>query len=85
MLTTVGIPDGVADANVRKKLLNDYLIEIGGGLGAFKGKAWRVGLMGHSCTKRNVLYLLSALENILAAEGYSVKRGAGVDAANQVF
>jgi len=85
MLTTVGIPDGIADANVRKKLLNDYLIEIGGGLGAFKGKAWRVGLMGHSCTKRNVLYLLSALENILAAEGYSVKRGAGVDAANQVF
>ncbi len=69
MLTTVGIPDGIVDANVRKKLLNDYLIEIGGGLGAFKGKAWRVGLMGHSCTKRNVLCLLSALENILAEEG----------------
>ena len=85
MLTTVGIPDGIVDANVRKKLLNDYLIEIGGGLGAFKGKAWRVGLMGHSCTKRNVLCLLSALENILAEEGYSVKRGAGVDAANQAF
>lgn len=85
MLTTVGIPDGIADANVRKKLLNDYLIEIGGGLGTFKGKAWRIGLMGNSCTKRNVLCLLSALENILAEEGYSVKRGAGVGAANQAF
>jgi len=85
MLTTVGIPDGIVDADVRKKLLNDYSIEIGGGLGDFKGKAWRVGLMGFSSTKRNVLFLLSALENILAEEGYSVKRGAGVAAANQVF
>jgi len=85
MLTTVGIPDGIVDANVRKKLLNDYSIEIGGGLGAFKGKAWRVGLMGYSSTKRNVLCLLSALENILAEEGYNVKRGAGVSAANRVF
>jgi len=85
MLTTVGIPDGIVDADVRKKLLNDYSIEIGGGLGDFKGKAWRVGLMGFSSTKRNVLFLLSALENILAEEGYSVKRGAGLAAANQVF
>ena len=85
MLTTVGIPDGIVDINVRKKLLNDYLIELGGGLGDFKGKAWRVGLMGYSSTKRNVLYLLSALENIMAEEGYEVKRGAGVDAANRVF
>ena len=84
-LTTVGIPDGIADADVRKKLLNKYLTEIGGGLGYFKGKAWRIGLMGYSSTERNVLCLLSALENILAEEGYNVKRGAGVDAANQVF
>ena len=84
MLTTVGIPDGIADANVRKKLLNDYLIEIGGGLGDFKGKAWRVGLMGFSSTKRNVLCLLSALESILAEEGCEVERGAGVDAASQL-
>ena len=85
MLTTVGIPDGIEDASVRKRLLNDYLIELGGGLGAFKGKAWRVGLMGYSSTKRNVLYLLSALENILSADGCDVERGAGIDAANQVF
>jgi alanine-glyoxylate transaminase/serine-glyoxylate transaminase/serine-pyruvate transaminase len=85
MLTTVGVPDGIVDTNVRKKLLSDYLIELGGGLGDFKGKAWRVGLMGFSSTKRNVLCLLSALENILAEEGYDVERGAGVDAANRVF
>ncbi len=85
MLTTVGIPDGVVDANVRAKLLNRYLIELGGGLGNFKGKAWRVGLMGYSSTKRNVLCLLSALEGILAEEGYKVQRGDGVDAARQVF
>jgi len=85
MLTTVGIPDGVADTNVRKKLLNNYLIELGGGLGDFKGKAWRVGLMGYSSTKRNVLCLLSALESILAEEGYDAQRGAGVEAANRVF
>ncbi len=85
MLTTVGIPDGIEDASVRKRLLNDYHIELGGGLGAFKGKAWRIGLMGYSSTKRNVLNLLSALENILSADGYDVERGAGVDAANKVF
>ena len=73
------------DTNVRKKLLNRYLIELGGGLGDFKGKAWRVGLMGYSSTRRNVLCLLSALESILAEEGYSVEGGSGVGAANAVF
>jgi alanine-glyoxylate transaminase/serine-glyoxylate transaminase/serine-pyruvate transaminase len=85
MLTTVGIPEGITDLNVRKKLLNDYLIEIGGGLGDFKGTAWRIGLMGYSCTKRNVLCLLNALESILAEEGFNIERGVGVDAANQAF
>jgi len=85
MLTTVGIPDGISDTVVRKKLLNRYLIELGGGLGDFKGKAWRVGLMGCSSTKRNVLLLLSALENILAEEKYNIERGAAIEAANRVF
>jgi alanine-glyoxylate transaminase/serine-glyoxylate transaminase/serine-pyruvate transaminase len=85
MLTTVGIPGGIADAHVRKRLLSDYLIELGGGLGDFKGKAWRVGLMGYSSTKRNVLCFLSALESILSEAGYDVKRGAGVEAASRIF
>ncbi len=66
MLTCVMIPDGVDDATVRNRLLRDYGIEIVGGFGPLKGKAWRVGLMGHSATERNVHYLLAALKEILA-------------------
>ena len=65
MLNAVGIPDGVDDMTVRRKLLNDYGIEIGGGLGAFKGKAWRIGLMGHAATKRNVSMVLAGLRDAL--------------------
>ncbi|WKZ37889.1 MAG: alanine--glyoxylate aminotransferase family protein [Anaerolineales bacterium] len=64
-LTTVAIPDGVNDAEIRKRLLEEYNIEIAGGLGAFKGKAWRIGLMGHSSRKENVTLLLSALAQLL--------------------
>jgi alanine-glyoxylate transaminase/serine-glyoxylate transaminase/serine-pyruvate transaminase len=65
MLNAVKIPDGVDDMTVRRKLLNDYGIEIGGGLGAFKGKAWRIGLMGHGSTRRNVALVLAALRDAL--------------------
>lgn len=64
-LTTVAIPDGVNDMEVRKRLLEDFNIEIAGGLGAFKGKAWRIGLMGYSSRKENVVLLLSALQRLL--------------------
>ena len=76
MLNTVYIPDGADDAKVRLALLKDFQIEIGGGLGEFAGKAWRVGLMGHACRRRNVVLFLSALETILKAEGVAVKPGA---------
>lgn len=65
MLNAVRIPDGADDLTVRKRLLNDYGIEIGGGLGAFKGKAWRIGLMGYGSNRRNVTLLLAALRDIL--------------------
>ncbi|HUU21256.1 MAG TPA: aminotransferase class V-fold PLP-dependent enzyme, partial [Phycisphaerae bacterium] len=65
MLNAVAAPDGVDEAAVRKRLLSDYDIEIGGGLGAFKGKAWRIGLMGESATPRHVAALTSALKAIL--------------------
>lgn len=65
MLNAVKVPDGVDDAMVRRRLLEEFGIEIGGGLGAFKGKAWRIGLMGHSATHRNVTLLLAALREIL--------------------
>ena len=64
-LTTVAIPEGVNDAEIRKQLFEQYNIEIAGGLGIFKGKAWRIGLMGYSSRNENVLLLLSALERLL--------------------
>ena len=64
-LNAVHVPDGVNDAEVRSRLLHDYGIEIGAGLGPFKGKAWRIGLMGHSSTLRNVTLVLAALRNLL--------------------
>ena len=65
MLTCVLIPEGVEDAPVRKRLLEDFGIEIVGGFGPLKGKAWRIGLMGYSASERNVHYLLAALKEIL--------------------
>lgn len=65
MLNAVKIPDGIDDLTVRRRLLDDYGIEIGSGLGAFKGKAWRIGLMGYGSNRRNVALLLAALRDIL--------------------
>lgn len=65
MLNSVIIPEGVDDGSVRNRLLNEYNIEIGSGLGPLKGKIWRIGLMGHSCTQENVDLILFALKNLL--------------------
>ena len=64
-LNCVRIPEGADDAAVRAKLLEDYSIEIGTGLGPFAGKAWRIGLMGHSATQANVDLVLAALVDCL--------------------
>jgi len=66
MLNAVTVPEGVDDAEVRNRLVNEYGISIGGGLGEYKGKAWRIGLMGQSAAQRHVDMLLSALKTILA-------------------
>ncbi len=65
MLNAVKIPAGVDDAAVRRQLLEEYNIEIGGGLGDFAGKLWRIGLMGCSCTQNHVNMLLAALRTIM--------------------
>ncbi|MDD2578924.1 MAG: alanine--glyoxylate aminotransferase family protein [Eubacteriales bacterium] len=83
-LTTVHIPDGVNDAAVRGQLLEQFGIEIGGGLGAFKGKLWRVGLMGHSCQIRHVVTFLAALEIALKDQGFTPEND-GVDAAMKII
>ena len=69
-LNTVRIPAGIDDARVRSRLLNEHNIEIGGGLGALKGKVWRVGLMGAGSNRNNVTLLLSSLARILEEEGW---------------
>jgi alanine-glyoxylate transaminase/serine-glyoxylate transaminase/serine-pyruvate transaminase len=84
-LNAVRIPDGVDDVACRKKLLADFGIEIGGGLGDFKGKAWRIGLMGVNSKQSNVLLVLGALEQILHGTGVKVTLGAGVAAAEKAY
>jgi alanine-glyoxylate transaminase / serine-glyoxylate transaminase / serine-pyruvate transaminase len=65
-LTTAWLPEGSDDAALRKSLLETYGIEVGIGLGEFAGKAWRIGLMGHSARDRSVTALLGALRELLA-------------------
>jgi len=85
MLNAVRVPEGVDDQLTRKLLLNRFGIEIGGGLGAFKGKVWRIGLMGYAARSSNVLLFLSALEQLLADQGYAFDHGASIAAANNVY
>ncbi len=64
-LNTIFIPEGADDAQVRSTLLNEYNLEIGAGLGAYAGKVWRIGLMGHSSRKENITLCLAALKATL--------------------
>jgi len=85
MLNAVTIPEGVDDAAVRAGLLNRFGIEIGGGLGAFKGKVWRIGLMGYGSRANNVFVLLAALEQLLADEKHRFQHGASIAAAAAIY
>ena len=69
----------------RRDCVGKFGIEIGGGLGAFKGKVWRVGLMGYGSRPGNVLLFLSALEQLLSEQQYRFPAGASIAAANQVY
>jgi alanine-glyoxylate transaminase/serine-glyoxylate transaminase/serine-pyruvate transaminase len=84
-LNAVRIPQGCDDLAVRKRLLSEFGIEIGGGLGEFKGKVWRIGLMGYGSRPNNVLLFLAALEKCLLAAGVAIDAGAGIAAANAVY
>lgn len=84
-LNLVKIPDGIDDGAVRSALLSQYDLEIGAGLGAFAGKAWRIGLMGQACYQENVLLCLSALDNVLADQGAKHERGAAIAAATAFY
>lgn len=80
-LTTLYVPEAVNEARIRKCLLDEFSIELGGGVGQLKGKIWRIGTMGHTSSPENVLLLLSALEKLMPEEKYPVTPGAGVCAA----
>jgi len=84
-VTAINIPVGIDGAKVRSRLLNEFQIEIAGGLGPIKTKIWRIGLMGYSCQRGNVLLLLDALERILLDEGLKLSLGAGIAAATSVY
>jgi alanine-glyoxylate transaminase / serine-glyoxylate transaminase / serine-pyruvate transaminase len=84
-LNAVSIPEGVDEAGIRNRLLQDYGLEIGAGLGALAGKVWRIGLMGYGSNRRNVLLCLSALESALKAAGSTVNVGAAVEAASRCY
>ncbi|WOJ98647.1 alanine--glyoxylate aminotransferase family protein [Congregibacter brevis] len=84
-LNSVCIPEGVDDAQVRSRLLRDFDLEIGAGLGALAGKTWRIGLMGHASRERNVILCLNALETALKAEKFSLESGAAVQAATDFY
>lgn len=84
-LHAVRIPTGVDDLAGRKMLLERFGIEIGGGLGDLKGKAWRIGLMGYNSRPGVVLLCLAALEQVLSSLGAKVAPGAGVAAANAAY
>jgi (S)-ureidoglycine-glyoxylate aminotransferase len=81
MLTPVVVPDGIDDARVRGTLLEDFGIEIGAAFGPLQGKIWRIGTMGYSARRQNVLLLLTALEQVLRRQSWTAPAGSGVDAA----
>jgi (S)-ureidoglycine---glyoxylate transaminase len=77
----VVVPDGIDDLRVRQLLFQDFGIEIGAAFGPLLGRVWRIGTLGQSATRQNVLLCLAALEAVLRREGWKVAGGAGVDAA----
>ena len=84
-LNAVSFPDSVDDATVRSALLNNYSLEIGAGLGTLAGRVWRIGLMGYASNKKNVLFCLSALANVLSNTGLQVDASKAVAAAEAIY
>lgn len=84
-LNSVTIPDGIDEAAVRSRLLNEFNLEIGAGLGSLAGKVWRIGLMGHSSRAENIFLCLSSLEAVLSEMGADINTGAALEAAQSVM
>ena len=83
-LNAVTIPEGVDEAAVRSRLLQDYDLEIGAGLGDLAGKVWRIGLMGHTSNVKNIIFCLGALDAVLTDMKAPIQSGVAVAAAQAV-
>lgn len=84
-LNAVVVPAGVDEAEVRRRLLDDFNLEIGAGLGALSGRIWRIGLMGHSGNRKNVIYCLGALEAVLSELGAPIEAGKAISTASALL
>ncbi len=84
-VTGIYIPDSVDGERVRKRMREDFEIEIGTAFGPLQGKIWRIGAMGYNAMKHKVLITLGALEAVLRAEGFVAPAGAAVEAALEVY
>jgi (S)-ureidoglycine-glyoxylate aminotransferase len=85
VVTCIEIPAGVDGESVRSMLLDHFGIEIASSFGPLKGKIWRIGTMGYSCSKRNVLFTLSALEAVLLRHGHQLEAGRSLQAAMDAY
>ena len=84
-LNAIWVPDGVNEARVRARLLEEFGIEIGAGLGALAGKVWRMGLMGYSSRRENIVACLAALGHVLSEEGLAVSAREATDEAERAL
>ena len=84
-VTGIYIPDSVDGERIRKRMREDFEIEIGTAFGPLQGKIWRIGAMGYNAMKHKVLITLGALEAVLRAEGFVAPAGAAVEAALEVY
>ncbi len=84
-LNAIEVPEGIDDAAVRVRLLTDYNLEIGAGLGGLAGKIWRIGLMGYSANMTNIMCCLGALDTVLGEMRAPIKEGAALEAAQQAI
>jgi (S)-ureidoglycine---glyoxylate transaminase len=85
MITPVVVPEGIDELRVRQELIEDFGVEIGAAFGPLQGRIWRIGTMGYSASRRNVLLCLAALEQVMGRQGWRAAAGAGVEAASAHF
>lgn len=85
VVNIIKVPDGVSEPAVRQTMLNDFGIEIAGAFGPLKGKVWRIGSMGYSCRKNNILRVLGALESTLTYHGARLNKGDATQAALEYY